>query len=101
MSSDDILVLMGAPAGVWKIANPEHVARLDRGHPRLSVVRTDDQERFAALLPEADAAFVFGPFIELLPPALRPGGRLRWIHSMPAGVDRLLTPEVRAATHIA
>ena len=100
MSSNDLLVLMGAPPGVWNIASPEHIATLDSVHPRLRVERTEDQERFAALLPEADAAFVFGPFIGLLPPALHPGGRLRWIHSMPAGVDRLLTPEVRAATHV-
>lgn len=100
MSSNAPLILMGAPPGFWNIATPEYVATLDRAHPRLRVERTDDQARFAALLPEADAAFVFGPFIPLLPPALQPGGRLRWIHAMTAGVDRLLTPEVRAATHI-
>ena len=100
MSSNDLMILMGAPPAVWNIASPEHVATLDSAHSRLTVERTDDQERFAAFLPEADAAFVFGPFIDLLRPALEPGGRLRWIHSMPAGVDRLLTPEVRAATHI-
>ena len=101
MSRNDFLILMGAPPGVWNIASPEHVATLDSAHPRLRVERTDDQERFAARLPEADAAFVFGPFIGLLLPALQSGSRLRWVHSMPAGVDRLLTHEVRAATHVA
>jgi phosphoglycerate dehydrogenase-like enzyme len=101
MSMDDLTILMGAPPGVWNIASPEHIATLDSAHPRVRVERTDDQERFAALLPEADAVFVFGgPFISLLPPALQPGGRLRWIHSITAGVERLLTHEVRAATHI-
>jgi phosphoglycerate dehydrogenase-like enzyme len=52
------------------------------------------------LLTEADGALVFGPFIPPLGPALRPGGRLRWVHSLPVGVDRLLTPEILAAEHV-
>jgi phosphoglycerate dehydrogenase-like enzyme len=100
MGNDGLLVLMGAPSGVWNVARPEYFTELDSVYPGLRVERTDDPARFAELLPGADGAFVFGPFIELLSPALRPGGRLRWIHSIPAGVDRLLTPEVRAARHI-
>jgi phosphoglycerate dehydrogenase-like enzyme len=100
LGTDTLTVLMGAPAGVWSIPGPALAATLDTAHPRVKVERTDDPERFAALLPAADGAFVFGPFIGLLPPALEPGGRLRWIHSIPSGPDRLLTPEVRAATHV-
>jgi D-2-hydroxyacid dehydrogenase (NADP+) len=36
----------------------------------------------------------------MLGPALEPGGRPRWIHSLAAGVDRLLTPELLAAEHV-
>lgn len=100
MSERDLTILMGAPAGLWNIASAEIFATLDDPHPRIRVERTDDLEQFAARLPEADGAFVFGPFIDLLPPALEPGGRLRWIHSMPAGANRLLTPEILAATHV-
>ena len=102
MASDErLFVVFGAPVGFRNIAGQEQLARLGLAHPRVTVEIADDEVRFAELLPSADAALVFGGFARLLGPALRPGGRLRWVHSLPVGVDHLLTPEVVAAEHVA
>ena len=100
MAEERLLVVFGAPAGFRRIAGDQRLARLARAHPRVTVEIAQDEARFAERLSEADGAFVFGEFAGLLGPALRPGGRLRWVHSLPVGVDHLLTPEVIAADHV-
>ena len=100
MAGERTFVVFGAPAGFRRIAGRERLARLERAHPRVTVEVADDEARFAELLPGADGALVFGDFARLLGPALRPGGRLRWVHSLPVGVDHLLTPEIVAAEHV-
>ena len=60
----------------------------------------EEPERFAALLPDADVAIIWPSFAPLLAPALGSGKRLRWVQSIPAGVDALLTPELIAAEHV-
>jgi D-2-hydroxyacid dehydrogenase (NADP+) len=101
MGNDRLCVLFGAPIGIRNVAGEEQLARLATAHPRVEVEITHDEARFAARLPAADGVLVFGPFARALGPALEPGSRLRWVHSLPVGVDRLITPELVAATHVA
>jgi D-2-hydroxyacid dehydrogenase (NADP+) len=102
MGTDDrLLVVIGAPSGVRNVVGREQLARLGQAHPRVQCEITHDEARFAEVLPDADAVFVFGPFARMLGPALEPGGRLRWVHSIPAGVNNLMIPELVAAAHVA
>jgi D-2-hydroxyacid dehydrogenase (NADP+) len=97
---EKLFVLVGAPIGFRNIAGEKQLARLGQAHPRVTVEIIHDEARFSERIPDADAAFVFSPFTNWLGPVLQPGRRLRWIHSLPVGVDRLLTPEVIAAEHV-
>lgn len=101
LAPDRLLVVFGAPAGFQAAVGADHIGRLGGAHPRVRVEVAQEQGRFNALLPDMDGAIVFVDFAELLGPALRPGGRLRWIQSITAGVNHLLMPEVIAAEHVA
>jgi phosphoglycerate dehydrogenase-like enzyme len=97
MAAQDVFILVNVPSGI-----PEELLQsLVAAHPRAEVALADDPARFAALLPRADAVLLLPPMVPLLAPALAPGGRLRWLHSVPAGAEALLTPEVLAAEHVA
>ncbi len=100
MVSESLFVLAGIPEGVRKIFGEDQLRRLASAHARAEVVVADDPDRFTALLPRADAVLIWPSMAQLLMPALYPGSRLRWIHSLPAGVDGLLTPELIAANHV-
>jgi phosphoglycerate dehydrogenase-like enzyme len=100
MAADTIFVLVGVPAAVRAAIGEEHFQRLTSAHPRAEVAIVDDPNRFAALLPRADAALTWLGMASWLAPALRPGGRLRWVHALTAGVDDLLTPAVIGAEHV-
>ncbi len=100
MVEQDVFVVVSVPTGLRAAVGEERLGRLLAAHPRAEVVTTDDPDCFAELLPRADAAIVWPTMAPLLAPALRPGGRLRWIHSIPAGVEGVLTPEVLAAEHV-
>jgi phosphoglycerate dehydrogenase-like enzyme len=89
----DVLVLV-TPHGA---VPPEQRLRLRDAHPDVRVELVDTAEELAARLPEADGVVTTFP---LPPAALAGAARLRWAHSMAAGVDRFLTPELRAAEHI-
>ncbi|HEY8598161.1 MAG TPA: D-2-hydroxyacid dehydrogenase [Thermomicrobiales bacterium] len=96
MGAQDVFVVVNVPASI-----PENLRRaLVAAHPRAEVALVDDPEQFAELLPRANGAMILPPLSPLLPPALVPEGRLRWLHSVPAGAEGLLTPEVIAAEHI-
>src|SRR5690349_7188817 len=101
MAAQDVFVLVHMPPGLRALMGEERLRELVAAHPRAEVMLVDDPDRFAALLPRADAAMVFPAMVPLLTPALRPDSRLRWIHSIPVGVEGLVTPEVVAAEHIA
>jgi len=101
LGSEPLFVVFGAPAGFKAAVGGTQLARLQQAHLRVQVELIQDHERFAAALPEADGAIVFVDFAALLGPALGPGGRLRWIQSITAGVNHLLTPELLAAEHVA
>ena len=71
--------------------------RLLAAHPRLRVELVDTPTAFAERLPEADGVVTS---FALSPELLLRAHRLRWVHSMAAGVERLLTPALVAAEHI-
>lgn len=100
MVAEDVFVVVHMPAGLHALLGEERLRRLVNAHPRAEVALAEDAEQFAALLPRADAAMVLPPVAPLLAPALRPGARLRWVHSLPAGIDGVLTPELLAAEHV-
>lgn len=100
MAERDVFVVMSMPTGLRAALGEERLQQVLDAHPRAEVVLTADPDRFAELLPRADAALVWPTMAPLLAPALRSGGRLRWVHSIPAGVEGTLTPEVLAAEHI-
>lgn len=76
------------------VVRPEQLARLGQAHPRVDVRFVSSVEEFAAALPDADGAVTgYPPSGELLASA----PRLRWVQAMAAGVERFLTPELRAA----
>ena len=99
MPDDKQTILIGMPQGYWNIVGEATVDRLLNSHPNLRVETASDPDKFAELAPEADAIMVinFGVPTELL----AQGSRLRWVHSIPAGVEDLMTPELIAAEHVA
>lgn len=101
MAEQDVFVVIGLPPGGGTVFGEERLGRLRAAHPRAAIVMTEDSDHFAALVPRADAVLVWPTLATLLAPVLQPGGRLRWIHSIPAGAEGVLTPEVVAAGHIA
>jgi phosphoglycerate dehydrogenase-like enzyme len=100
MVERDVFVVVSMPAGLRAALGEERLQQLVAAHPRVEVALAADPDRFAELLPRADAALVWPTMAPLLAPALRPGGRLRWVHSIPAGVEGVLTPDVLAAGHV-
>jgi phosphoglycerate dehydrogenase-like enzyme len=100
MVGRNVFALVGAPAAVRVVMGEESFARLTDAHPRAEVVIADTPDQFSALLPHADAALVWPNMAPLLAPALRPGGKLRWVQALTAGVDDILTPAIVAADHI-
>jgi D-2-hydroxyacid dehydrogenase (NADP+) len=100
MATTDVFVLTSMPAGLRAALGEEQVRRLANAHPRAAVALVDAPDRFAALLPRADAVLAWPSIAPLLAPALRPGAPLRWVHSLPAGVEGVLTPELLAAEHV-
>lgn len=89
----DLLVLVTPHPGVPQ----DQRRRLLGAHSRVRVELVDSPEALAERLPEADGIVT----ASALPPgALARGARLRWVHSMSAGVESFLTPELRAAERI-
>lgn len=99
MTGERLSVLIGMPQGIWNVLNEETKARLLNPHPNVNIESANHPEQYAELLPRADGVLVFG--FGIPNEVLQPGSRLRWVHSIPAGVDDLLTPELVAAEHIA
>lgn len=99
MANEKLSVLIGMPQGYWKFFDDETTQNLLIVHPNVVVETTGDPERYAERLPEADGAIVidFG----ITPEVLKQGSRLRWVHSIRAGTEDLLKPELIAAEHVA
>jgi D-2-hydroxyacid dehydrogenase (NADP+) len=100
MAEQDVFVVVSMQSGLRAALGEERVRQLVAAHPRAEVALAADPDRFAELLPRADAALVWPTMAPLLAQVLQPGSRLRWVHSIPAGVEGVLTPEVLAAGHV-
>ena len=100
MTAQGVFVLAHIPPFLRAMFGEEGIRDLVATHPRAEVALVDEPARFADLLPRADAALVMQSTVPALTPALQPSGRLRWLHSIPAGAEALLTPEVIAAEQI-
>ncbi|MCH7712243.1 MAG: D-2-hydroxyacid dehydrogenase [Chloroflexi bacterium] len=87
------------PPGVWGVVGEETKERLINSHPAVIIETASDPERFAAELPLADGVLVFS--FSIPDELLNPGSRLRWVHSIRAGSEQLLTPALVAAEHVA
>jgi phosphoglycerate dehydrogenase-like enzyme len=74
--------------------------RLADAHPHVRVVFADDVAEFSTRAAEADAVLVSPPF-SIPPEWLAAGAHLRWVQAASAGVDFLLTSELRTAHHVA
>jgi D-2-hydroxyacid dehydrogenase (NADP+) len=74
--------------------------RLTDAHPHVRVVFAGDVAEFSPLAAGADAVLVSPPF-SIPPQWLASGARLRWVQAATAGVDFLLSPELRTAHHVA
>jgi phosphoglycerate dehydrogenase-like enzyme len=72
--------------------------RLLHAHPRVTVELVDTREAFEARLPQADGVVTSFAVPDGLLARLP---RLRWVHVMSAGVERMLTPELAAAERVA
>ncbi|MCH8832583.1 MAG: hypothetical protein IID00_07520, partial [Chloroflexi bacterium] len=87
------------PEGYWNLFDEETTARLLDPHPNVVIETARDAEQFTEKASQADGAMVidFGVSPELL----KQDSRLRWVHSIRAGTEDLLTPELIAAEHVA
>ena len=99
MTGERLSVLIGMPQGIWNVLDEETKARLLNPHPNVNIETANDPEQYAEILPRADGVLVWG--FGISNEVLQSGSRLRWVHSISAGVDDLLTPELVAAEHVA
>ncbi len=70
----------------------KHRKRLTELEGRIEIQATDDEERVAELIPQAEVLVCF-PW-HYSDQLLRRAANLSWIHALSAGVDQLLTPEL-------
>jgi len=68
-------------------------------HPNVRVEVVYDEEQFAKLALEADGALTFN--LKIRHQVLQQGSRLRWVHSIRAGIDAIATSELLAVEHVA
>lgn len=73
----------------------EHLKKIRERFPELNVVIAKDE----ANEEEAASADIFAGF-PIRIPEVKAGMQVRWIHSFSAGVDKVLTPEVKASDEI-
>jgi phosphoglycerate dehydrogenase-like enzyme len=98
MASDALLLLVGVPEN-YRLGGPAF-ARLHQAHPRVEVRIVHDPAAFAEQVRAADAVIGSRPYLKLCSAVLKPTDRLRWVQTTTAGVDQILTPELRAAEHV-
>ncbi|MDZ7638747.1 MAG: NAD(P)-dependent oxidoreductase [Bryobacterales bacterium] len=84
------------PHSILFLCNPamKSLALLDALPDEVSLAVTLDAETVAARAPEADVLVLNTDDQELIRLAVTKGERLRWIHSLMAGVEKKLIPEI-------
>ncbi len=65
---------------------------------QVRVIQAVNAEEAAAMAPEADVILVWSTEGDILQSALRKASRTRWIHGRFAGLDHVITPELKAST---
>jgi len=98
MSNEKLTVLVGMPNGYWELIGEKAKDDLLNSHPKVTVITASEAEDFAEKAPEADGIMVTR--YPIATDVLMQGSRLRWVHSIAAGVEKLMTPELIAAEHI-
>jgi phosphoglycerate dehydrogenase-like enzyme len=83
------------------ISRPDYYALrgLDQLHGVSNIFISDDQAELEKFAPEAEVILVTGATGALLPKIWNHARAVRWIHSLAAGVDKLIFPEL-ADSHI-
>src|SRR3989338_447656 len=69
-----------------------HVEKIKQAAEDIEVVIVNNDKETAEHLPDADAIAVFPA---TMPASLKDAKKLRWVHSFAAGVDKILTDEVK------
>jgi len=99
MTNEKQSVLIGMPEGYWNLLDEESTGKLLNPHPNVIIQTANNPEQFSEKLPHSDGVMLLN--FGIPKEALQPGSRLRWVHSIRAGTDDLLTPELIAAEHVA
>ncbi|MEK7560655.1 MAG: D-2-hydroxyacid dehydrogenase [Patescibacteria group bacterium] len=85
-----LLIIERINAGV-RALRPDHIAAIKRVAPALDVVIASGADDIQAHLRDADIVAGYPATI----PAIHGAKNLKWVHSFSAGMDRVLTDEVR------
>ncbi len=99
MARNKLNLVIGAPQGIWSALGDAGTKKLLDPHPNVRVEAVNDEEQFTKLDLEADGVMTFN--FKIPPQALQQDSRLRWVHSIRAGIDFVETPELLAAEHVA
>ena len=99
MSHNKLNLVIGAPQGIWNALGDDGAKKLLDPHPNVRVEAAYDEEQFTKLALEADGVMTYN--FKIPSRALQQGSRLRWVHSIRAGIDFVATPELLAAEHVA
>jgi len=87
------------PIRLLVLSNPaaEHLRLLDGLEQPVEVTVSDDPKTLAAHVPDADVILVGTSEGPLLPSIFPRARKVRWIHSLSAGVEKALFPELAAS----
>lgn len=99
MAQNKLNLVIGAPQGIWNSLGDAATKKLLDSHPDVRVEAVNDEEQFTKLALEADGVMTFN--FKIPPQALQQDSRLRWVHSIRAGIDFVETPELLAAEQVA
>ena len=98
MSTDKLKLVIGGPQGFWDALGPEAKDGLLNAHPNVHAKAVNNVEEFSELALHADGVMTFG--FKVPPEVLTQDSRLRWVHSIQAGIDSIATGELIAAEHV-
>jgi D-2-hydroxyacid dehydrogenase (NADP+) len=97
----NLLIVVGLTPRFRGLIGEAALQKLYTAHPQVDIQLVEQPEVFWASGAQAAAAIVLAPPFTIPPAWLGQEGRLRWVQSIPAGVNGLLTPALMAARHVA